>query len=346
MKQVEGRETRSTPRRWAVEQVIKLGAGVLDENGPAPLNRILAPIRAESARRTAERFADQALDASECPENPRMLSAIADAALREMRLDVQHKARQLGPLTRLTAFGDRRWNDCDSTELLDHCELEPELRTKIMSTLDDFNRLVNGYDNFIDALLPLIVASGRSSTSVLDLAAGHGGFAIAVAQAARRRDLAIEITASDIKPEYLELGRQELTQHDEKVHVDFVVQDALDLSNLERGAFDIITCTQSLHHFPPGAIAVMLRSALRAAGAGVVFVDGCRSVLTGVGLALYGTLGDRNLPFVHDAWISVRKFFVPEELELLALLACPTLPEESIEARWLPPGYCLLMLES
>ena len=42
----------------------------------------------------------------------------------------------------------------------------------------------------------------------------------------------------------------------------------LDLSNLEPGAWDIIVCTQAIHHFPPSMTARMFREAARSAGRG------------------------------------------------------------------------------
>jgi len=194
-------------------------------------------------------------------------------------------------------------------------------------------------------LLVMTATRKAETTKVLDLAAGHGGFAITVAEAARRRGLNIEITASDLKAEYLEIGRRELERRNSEARVSFVVQDALDLTNLTRGQYDIITSTQSLHHFSPGVVVAMMRAAAQWAGGGVLFVDGCRSALTGLGLAFYGAVAETNLSFVHDGLISSRKFFMPQELELLARLACPSLSNDQISARWLPPGYCLVKME-
>jgi SAM-dependent methyltransferase len=199
------------------------------------------------------------------------------------------------------------------------------------------NGVIDSYAGFVDALEPLLLRD--RATRVLDLAAGHGGFCLAAARIARARGDAIEFTASDIKPEYLELGAEEARA--EGLPIDFVYQDALDLSNLEPGRYDIIACTQSLHHFSPGMVAVMFEAAARAAGRGVVFVDACRSTLVGLALGSYGLVRCRQPAFAHDSWVSSRRFFLPEELGMLARLG-PW--GDGVESTWLPPGHCLLRL--
>jgi hypothetical protein len=87
----------------------------------------------------------------------------------------------------------------------------------------------------------------------------------------------------------------------------------------------------------------MFEAAARAAARGVVFIDGCRSALTGVGLAAFGLLRFGSTNFVHDAWVSSRRFFVPEELALLARVG-PW--GDRVEVRWARPGFCVVRLES
>lgn len=47
----------------------------------------------------------------------------------------------------------------------------------------------------------------------------------------------------------------------------------------------------------------------------------------------------RDTGLAHDAWISFRRFYSPEELGLIAELG----PEaDGVEAEWMPPAHCLL----
>ena len=43
--------------------------------------------------------------------------------------------------------------------------------------------------------------------------------------------------------------------------------------------------------------------------------------------------------FAHDAWVSYRRFYTPEELGLIARLG----PEaDGVEAKWMRPAHCLV----
>jgi len=312
---------RPSPELSVVDRILRALIARITANGPPPPTRLLTPLRADAVEHTLEAHHERATDIaarlrSGDDDARHELAALATEALSSMRAGVRDRAHGHGLLARLLAHGDARWGDCQAEELLDDPKLDEAMRRGIMESLDDFNDLVESYERFFDQLLPL--ANPTGPTRVLDLAAGHGGFALAAAAEARRRGLDFQFTASDLKREYLDIG-EEIAARD-GLPVQFAVQDALDLSNLAPGAYDIIVCTQSLHHFPPGLVAVMFAAAARAATRGVVFIDGCRSLLSGVSSAVIGA-HMRNPAWFHDAWISTRKCFVPEELALLARIS-------------------------
>ena len=322
-----------------VDRMLRTVIATVTAGGPPPPTRMLTPLRARAVEHTLgshyERAASVAARLSSGDDHAKQeLAALATEALSSMRADVQRRATDRGLLARVVAHGDARWGDCQADELLDDPTLDQAMRTGIMETLDDFNELIESYGRFFDQLLPL--ANPNGPTRVLDLAAGHGGFALAAAREARSRGLDFQFTASDLKREYLDIG-EEIARRD-GLEVEFAVQDALDLSNLAPGAYDIIICTQSLHHFPPGLVAVMFEAAARAETRGVVFIDACRSLLSGVTSAVIAARM-RNAPWFHDAWISTRKSYVPEELELLARISQPG---GDLDATWMPPCHCLL----
>ena len=320
----------------SIDRTVRLVAGQVAHLGPPPPFRVLADLRRDAmaatlpAHRPAADAAIRALAAGDARGRDQ-LAAVAERALLDMRRRVASAGRGRGGLVRLAATADARWGDCDEPELLD----DPELRAGIMDTLDASNGLFGSYHHFLDALLPHLVAD--RPTRVLDLAAGHGGFTLAAAAAAEARGMPVRFTASDIKAEYLAMGEAEARRRG--LDVDFVVQDALDLSNLEAGAFDIVLCTQSLHHFPPGLVAVMFEAATRVARSAVVFIDVCRGAMPALAVLAAGRLRYRNAAFVHDGWISARRAFIPQELELLARLGSRG---DQAEARWAPPAHCLL----
>ncbi|HEY3235188.1 MAG TPA: methyltransferase domain-containing protein [Polyangiaceae bacterium] len=308
----------------------------------APLGLLLKNIRRRVAESTIQRYQSTTLkfaDALERGEHSaRMqLRTLADRALEEMRTTVEEEAGRAGFPRSWAASVDDWWRHTSEGEYLDDPSLDQHLRVRILRDLDAMNDLFGSYFIFFTRLRPL--AQSDRPTRILDLAAGHGGFALAVAKLGAGAGLELELTASDIKGEYLALGEpraQELG-----LGVKFVVQDALDLSNVDRRSYDVVVCVQSLHHFSAGQVAVMFAEAARVASRGVLFIDGARSALnaamvTGVGLCVY-----RNRALAHDIMVSFRRFFVPEELEVLARLGRWG---SRATAEFSPPGHCVLEL--
>lgn len=283
--------------------------------------RYEAPARALSERMDAgDRAASEAF------------GALAERALLEMRAEVV--ARTSGAAW-LLAGAHARFGDTDAREHLDDPDFDRDARVRLLAHLDALNGVLEIYRTFFAALEPLFV-SGRP-TRVLDLAAGHGGFALEATRMARARGLELAITATDVRPEYLALG--EAAAEREGLPVEFAVQDALDLSDVAPGEHDVILCTQSLHHFSPPMVARMFREATRVAGRGVVFIDGFRSVTHGVLVPTLGLLRYGDPAFAHDAWVSFRRFYAADELGLV----CGLGPEgETLEAEWMPPSHCLV----
>jgi len=307
-----------------------------------PSVSVLGRARTEAAHQTLERFRPRALELAAAmddgePGAAEAYGAHVERALAHMRQAVDETAASA--LQRWAARAHRVFGDTDEAEYLDDPDFDPVMRVQMLEDLDAINTTVGNYRSFFAQMEPLLVL-GRP-TRVLDLAAGHGGFALEVARIAGSLGIEVEMTATDLRAEYLALG--EATARNEGLKVHFKVQDALDLSNLEPGAYDIVVCTQSIHHFPASMTARMFREASKAAGRGVVFIDGCRSMLLGAVIRSFGLLRYRNPGLAHDAWVSFRRFYSPEELGLIAQLG-PEGPR--VEATWMPPAHCLLRYRS
>jgi 2-polyprenyl-3-methyl-5-hydroxy-6-metoxy-1,4-benzoquinol methylase len=320
-----------------VDRLLRAGATLRLQ---APGNLLLRDLRRDALRATlashrprADALADRLAAGDGAARDE--LATIGDEALSHMRAATRSLAARHGLASALAARVDAWWSAPTEGEYIDDESLDPELRSRAMRDLDAVNDVLQNYRQFFEALLPL-AAPGRP-TRILDLAAGHGGFALAAARTARARGLDLAITATDIKQEYLDLGAAIAAR--EGLAVDFAVQDALDLSNLEPGSHDVLVCTQSTHHFPAGLVAVMFEAATRIAARGVVFIDGCRSMVKAWPLWAVARWRYRNDILAHDAYISFRRFYVPEELELLARIGRWG---DAARGRWLHPGHCLL----
>ena len=220
-------------------------------------------------------------------------------------------------------------------EHMDDQRLASPVRRNLVRVLDQQTRRAGDYLVLADLVKSLYPPATDTPTSILDIASGPGGFAIAVARAARgKRNL--HIVASDVDAEYLEIGKSRAEEAGILDLVEFRPIDAFRLGDELAGwRPDIVTCTRSLHHFGVRGTTRLLALALRYAVRGVLFVDIGRSISRML-MAAGAGISSCNWRFAHDAVVSVRKSFTPEELRLVA--ACVP-GGESLEVFYTAPAY-------
>jgi SAM-dependent methyltransferase len=251
------------------------------------------------------------------------------------------EARQVfadGPLGLLAALDRILYRNGD--EILDDPAFSRAERVRTLDTLDRFNTHLGSYDKWSALVESLVVRAEhetRRPVRIVDLAAGHGGFAIALK---RRLGTRIAITATDTVDEYLEIGRAHARASG--VDVSFALQDATALSDFAAGDVDIFLCTQSIHHFPPGMVARMFAEAARNAASGVCFIDGERGwVPLAIAVPVMTAYG-RTWPLIHDSYVSLRRMYTLEELRLIGALAPALPPRTRVETGVLRPGFIYL----
>ncbi len=226
-----------------------------------------------------------------------------------------------------------------ATELSDDPSMPMPARVAILDTLHRFNVATFSYQRWGDELLPWLQKPkpGDAPISIVDLAAGTGGFAVALKQ---RFGSKVQVTATDLVDDFLQLGAAQARRTG--TDVAFAHQDVLDLRPLRGQGIDVLTCTQSLHHFTPGQLGRMVGEALACTQRGLCFVDGERGMLVTALVTLSMALYGRDYPVVHDTFVSLRRMYVAEELELLARLAPFVGPQHVIDAGRLAPGHLVL----
>jgi 2-polyprenyl-3-methyl-5-hydroxy-6-metoxy-1,4-benzoquinol methylase len=302
---------------------------------PLGLTRLAAPracvVDAVFERRRAdvERAQQQYLDGRGTAALEEVASSLLDEARVEMRR--AHGSWWARIATELDAALPN-----GALEHMDDPAFDERERTSAIRDLDLWNRRAGSYAVFASALRPLLGARSEPTT-VLDLASGHGGFALALASLAKEHGWRLRIIASDLRAEYVAIGRRRAAEAG--LDVEFRVVDALHLSaSVAPGEVDVITCTQSLHHFGARGVVVLVAEALRHARRGILFVDLARAVS---GLAAVGAVTGifTNRTYFHDATVSVRNAFVPEELALLARCAPGG---DRLSAFLLPPMFAAL----
>lgn len=257
------------------------------------------------------------------------------ARLREERLQ---QSASKGMVTRLSAQLDE-WIRTDASEYLDQPDFDDAAKVKIVSRLNRFNRTVQAYWRFLAILKPYIEHVQRKENrkvKILELASGSGDFTLALAEKSQKQGLPVEVYGSDYLDAHVQEGNRKAKE--KGIKATFKTINAFDMHNVETGEFDIIFVAQTMHHFTPGQLAMMVAQASMKAGHAVIGIDGHR------GPALFGLLPgmlvlNPDLDFMHDSLISMRKMYSEPELALIARLAAP---EHSVKTFTDFPGYSVL----
>ncbi len=269
-------------------------------------------------------LAEPAFAAALTPDAKRgpALEKHADEVIDRLRTERRRRGVAAGGLTKLSVTLD----DALRTEAVEHMD-DPEFpergKLAIAQGLHLLNTVTGSYGrlvSFVEPLLREIHARTGRPARVLELACGTGGFAVALAKAAKRRSLPVEVTGSDIVPLYVE--RAQTAAASSGLPLSFRRVDALDMRELEDGEYDVAFIAQSVHHFSPGQLARMIAECRRVATTAFVSVDGHRSV--GMVGFVVGTAALAVWPaMVHDATISARRFYSAPELAAIARMGAP-----------------------
>ncbi len=144
------------------------------------------------------------------------------------------------------------------------------------------------------------------------------GSAIALAEEVQRKNLAVSVTGSDIVPIFIEEGNRLAAE--KKLPLSFRQLNAYDLSEFSAGSFDLMVLSQSLHHFTPGQLAVMIAQSAKYTKTAFVGIDGYRSILLAGGVPLMASM-QGIASFALDGFTSARKFYSEPELAIIAEIA-------------------------
>jgi hypothetical protein len=340
--------TRASPHRgsdgwapldaWLEATLSRVGRLRIED----PARAVLASHRVSAARSARERFADEAaalahrVEARDAAAIERF-DALCERAMADMR-----GARPEGHAGLRFAATLDRFLYSNREELLDDPNVPRATRVRLLDALDRFNTHLGSYAAWTALIEPLVHEARRRNNGaparIVELAAGHGSFSIHLA---RHFGSAVRVVATDLRDEYLALGRA----REDAAGVVFQTQDATDLASLQSEKVDVFVCTQSLHHFPPGMVTRMIGEAARSARVGLCFIDGERGVLPLMVVAPLLLAYGRSWALFHDGVVSLRRMYYEEELALCAGLA-PGLGGANVEAGRQPPGFAFLRVRS
>lgn len=247
------------------------------------------------------------------------LESVTNLFLERFRSERFEVSRELGPGFLVPELIDQAVRTGEVEHMDD--EAHPgQQRFEWVRALDRMNRMTLSYEHQCDLLMPVIEKLGRAGkpVGILELAAGSGGLAFAIAERAQRSGIEVKVTASDIVPEMISEGNRVAAERN--LPVTFRQLNAFSLDGLEPGSVDIVVISQSLHHFSPGQIALMIAQAERHGASVFIGIDGFRSLLLTGGVPLVASL-QGILPFTLDGLTSARKFYSEIELSIIAAIA-------------------------
>ncbi|NTV02186.1 MAG: methyltransferase domain-containing protein [Chlorobiaceae bacterium] len=248
------------------------------------------------------------------------LEAVVDRFMSRFLEKRLEASRELGPGFHLYELLDLMIRSRD-TEHMDEPSTDGEQKAAMVRALDRMNGLTMVYHHQTRLLEPLLAELSQQRDGpvrVLELASGSGGLAFALAEHARKRGMRLEITASDIVPESVEAGRAAAAERG--VAVEFRVVNAFDLEGVDRNSADLVLVSQSLHHFTPGQLALMIAGAGNIGASAFVGLDGHRSMLLLAGVPIVASL-QGIAEFTGDGFTSARKFYSDLELDIIAEIA-------------------------
>jgi SAM-dependent methyltransferase len=193
------------------------------------------------------------------------------------------------------------------SEILDGDDLDPKIVRRSMRDVARANTLFGGASALLDELesalghLPLMA-------TLLDVGTGIGDIPARARHRAWEHGVQLQTVGLDIAPELAAASAAKVDAA--------VCADALRLPFAD-DSFDIVTCSQLLHHFPGTTGTVLLREMDRVARMRVVVSDLRRSWAAAAGLWL------ASFPLLfhpisrHDGVVSVLRGFTPRELRAL-----------------------------
>jgi SAM-dependent methyltransferase len=185
----------------------------------------------------------------------------------------------------------------------------------LAANLRDLRR-INGLTGGARLSLRAVRALGEA-TSVLDVGTGGADIPALLLADARRRGVALEVTATDSRPEVLEAARLVRPSLAAMPGLTLAVADGRGLPYADAG-FDVGHASMVLHHLDAGDAVAFLRELRRVSRLGIVVNDLARGRLFWIGAwLLIHTLATGRYTR-HDGPLSVRRAWTRDEMvELL-----------------------------
>ena len=204
----------------------------------------------------------------------------------------------------------------DAHELLDG-PLDEQVLAGNLRDLARVNRWLGGVGLSQRALAAVPGAGRGRSFSLLDVGTGAADIPLALAASIRKSGGTLRVVAVDTRPEVVAIARRSAAS-DPDVPVELIEPGRLPWPD---GAFDVVHASLLLHHFDMRGAIDQLAEMGRVARSAVLVNDLHRARGWWVGAWMLSQLATRNRYTRHDAPLSVRRAWTPDELSALAARA-------------------------
>jgi len=198
-----------------------------------------------------------------------------------------------------------------AVELLDGPLDDPAALAANLRDLRRVNRWLGGVALSVAGVDAL--AAHREHLTLLDVGTGGADIPMALIERARRRGRRLRVVGIDSRPEVLVAAVRARPAVASTEGLELRLGDGRSLPYPD-ASFDVAHASLVLHHLPPEAAETLLREMARVARLGVVVNDLDRSWLGWAGAWLLAHLLTADRYTRHDAPLSVRRAYRPEEM--------------------------------
>ena len=212
----------------------------------------------------------------------------------------------------------------DHEEWLDQGLGSLEGVARSLGDLNRINRWLGGIRSLASHLSPRLRRWRTAPIWLLDLGAGGCATPMAMVRWARAEGIPLRVIALDIQARHLCWAR-EWTQ--EWPEISLVQGDARH-PPFREGHIDVVISSLFLHHLPEAELATLLPSWLGIARRSIVMSDLVRHPIPYYFIKVASPLFARSRLTRHDAAVSIRRAYTPQELQAIVLAA--GLPEAQI----------------
>ena len=195
----------------------------------------------------------------------------------------------------------------NTPEILDSPDCPADEVARSLRDMNFVNRWFGGASTSLALVERAVAKTNQKKISLLEVAAGFSDVPSFIAQKLSQQGIETHFTLLDVaRTHLLPNGRA-------------VVANALALP-FRDGAFDLISCNLFAHHLEPDELQQFIREAVRVSRCAVLINDLVRHpVHLVMGYAAYPLL--RSPASRHDGVASVRRSYVPEEMQQMILSA-------------------------